>query len=141
MNFYQIAMDGPAGAGKSTVAKLLAKKLNFTYINSGGMFRSVAIYMLNNNLTPETIEIVRSDILAEKIKINQVKEDFFLNNENITHRLHSPEVSKLVPFISRFPFIRDFVEGNSIKIANTQNIVIEGRDTTTVVFPNATMKC
>lgn len=134
-------MDGPAGAGKSSIAKLLAKKLGFTYINSGAMFRCVAIYILKNNISLENQSLLEESIKKGKISISQTKDDFFLNNEKVTDRLHTPEVSSLVPVIAKIPFVRNFVEGNSANIAKTQDIVIEGRDTTTVVFPNATLKC
>jgi cytidylate kinase len=81
--FFQIAMDGPAGAGKSTIAKELANRLNFTFINSGGIFRSIAVATIKNNIEPLNITAIEN--LLESITVTQKGDDMYLNGENISN--------------------------------------------------------
>jgi cytidylate kinase len=81
--FYQIAMDGPAGAGKSTIAKELANRLNFTFINSGGIFRSIAVAAVKNNIDP--LNMTGIENLLDSITVTQKGDDMHLNGENISN--------------------------------------------------------
>jgi cytidylate kinase len=141
MSFKQIALDGPAGSGKSTVAKLLAKKLNFTFINSGGFFRAIALYIKQNNIDYQNLSSEQLKNILEKVEIHQVGEHFFLNNEDVTDKIHNSEISSIVPIIAKIPVVREYATKLQVDMANKTDIVIEGRDTTTVMFPNATLKC
>jgi len=133
---YIIAMDGPAGAGKSTIARRIASKLNFLFINSGGFFRTIALYYLQNNLTEDELEKH-----LDNIAIEQKGSDFFLNNTNVTSHITGPAISAVASVIARNESVRKKTEGLIKQMAVKNNVVIEGRDTTTVVFPNATLKC
>lgn len=137
--YYQIAMDGPAGAGKSTIAKELAKILNFTFINSGGIYRSVVVAVKQNNIDVSDINAIEN--LLKTIKVEQKGNDMYLNGNNISNLTWTNETTAVVPTIAQIPKVREFVKLTQRHIAESNNIVIEGRDTTTVVFPNATLKC
>jgi cytidylate kinase len=139
MGFFQIALDGPAGAGKSTIAKTLAKELNFTFINSGAIFRCICIAVIDSGITiTDNKEIAN---LLPSLSIGQKGDTIYLNNVDVSERSRANEISSIVPIIAKIPEVRTFAVDAQRKIAETDNIVVEGRDTTTVVFPNATMKC
>jgi cytidylate kinase len=134
--YYQIAIDGPAGSGKSTTAKHLAQKLGFTHINSGGLFRCYALLFIRNHATTEEQFIP----LLEKNNAYQVGDALFLNDEDVTKECYSQHVARFVPNISMLLSVREKVMATQHIIADKQNIVVEGRDTTSVVFPRATLK-
>jgi cytidylate kinase len=138
MSYYQIALDGPAGAGKSTIAKELSKRLGFTFINSGGMYRCIAIALLRNNTDISNIEEVTK--VLNTIDVTQNGNDLLLNGEVVTNICYTPEITRFVPTISPIPQVREACHEFQMRLANSNNIVAEGRDTTTVVFPNATLK-
>ncbi len=122
-----IAIDGTSGSGKSTLAKLIAKELSFDMLNTGLLYREITRSCLENNVNKENIdEIIR---LATDFDFHQGIEG-----------LHSENISQMVPFISRIPAVRDEVTKIQKKIAKNKNIVIEGRDIGTVVFPKADYK-
>lgn len=136
---YQIAIDGPSGSGKSTIATLLSQQLDFIYINTGLLFRgfSYIFYKLNpQNLSIENLikHLKKSDDIEYK------KGHFYYQKVNITEKLKSSEISKLSSEIAQIEILRNYILELEHKIATNQNIVIEGRDTTTVGFPNAFLK-
>jgi cytidylate kinase len=131
-------MDGPAGAGKSTIARALSKKLGFTYINSGGLYRCYAIALKNANTDITDINAILK--IINETNVNQSGDSFFLNGVDVTKLCYSKEISSFVPLISKIPEIRVASSDTQKKIAKLANIVIEGRDTTTVMFPGATLK-
>jgi cytidylate kinase len=136
--YYQIAMDGPAGAGKSTIARSLAKKIGFTYVNSGGLYRCFAIAIRDAAIDTNNInEIVR---LITETRVRQLGDKFFLNDQDVSERCYTKDISAFVPVISKIPEIRVACSESQEAIARSTNIVIEGRDTTTVMFPNALLK-
>jgi cytidylate kinase len=136
-----IAIDGPAGSGKSTIAKLLAQKLTakdgkeFTYINSGKLYRAITLGCLRANIDPTDSEKVID--FAKNIDICYEKTDVYLNGENITDLLHTDEIDRHSAPLSAIVPVRHIVNNLVQSIAEGQNIVVEGRDMTTVVFPNA----
>jgi cytidylate kinase len=136
--YYQIAMDGPAGAGKSTLAKRLARELGFTFINSGGMYRCFAIAIRDNGSDysniPEVIKAIKG------ADVSQIGTKMLLNNIDVTQKCYTPEITLLVPEISKIKEVRDECHDAQLRLATGTNIVIEGRDTTTVMFPDATLK-
>jgi cytidylate kinase len=136
--YYQIALDGPAGAGKSTIARALAKKLGFTYMNSGGLYRCYAIALKNANVDITNINQILKVI--NETKVNQAGDVFFLNGADVTKICYSKEISTFVPLISKIPEIRVACSDTQRKISQSVDIVVEGRDTTTVMFPQATLK-
>jgi cytidylate kinase len=130
-----IAIDGPAGSGKSTIAKLLAEKLDFTYINSGKLYRAITLGCLRQNIGVSDSEKVIE--FAKNINISYVKTDVFLNGENVTELLHTDEIDKHSAPLSAIVPVRHIVNNLVRSLSQGLNIVVEGRDMTTVVFPNA----
>ena len=134
-----IAIDGPAGSGKSTIAQALAEKLNikgpFTYINSGNIYRALTLGCIRNGINPSEPE--KALEYAKTAKIDYRDTSVFLDSEDVTNLLHSDEIDRLsAPFSAIVP-LRHVVNDVVRKIAGTHNAVVEGRDMTTVVFPNA----
>lgn len=136
--YYQIAIDGPSGSGKSSVAKQLAKQLNFTFINTGGMYRCYALALIKNN-----IDINDLNALMETLKNNKVDlkgDKLYLNNKDVTEQLSSQEVALMASKIGTINEVRQFCVAAQQEIAKGVNCVMEGRDIGTVVLPNATLK-
>jgi len=125
---FVVAIDGPAGTGKGTVAKILAKELNFTYIDTGAMYRAVSIEVLNNRLDLENIFIELED---KKV---------YLNKEDVTEKIRSKEITNIVSQVSENKEIRKKLVDMQRKMAEDKNVIMEGRDIGTVVFPNANVK-
>jgi len=136
-----IAMDGPAGSGKSTIAKLLAEKLKdqdgkeYTYINSGNLYRTITLGCIRAKIDINDSEKVIE--FAKDINISYNKTQVFLNGEDVTDLLHTDEIDRYSAPLSAIVPVRHIVNDLIRKIAKGQNIVIEGRDMTTVVFPDA----
>jgi len=130
-----IAIDGPAGSGKSTVAKLLAENLDFTYINSGKLYRAITLGCLRQKIDISDAEKVIE--FAKNIDISYVKTEVFLNGENVTELLHTDEVDRHSAPLSAIVPVRHIVNDLVRSLSQGRNIVVEGRDMTTVVFPNA----
>lgn len=136
-----ITIDGPASSGKSTVASLLAKKLNFIHLNSGSIFRAVTAFLVKQNFNIENISSI-SPIpqLAVEIKFINKTQQMFVNDENFTPFLRDNQISQLVPKVALNINVRNLVDDCQKEFAKTNNIVIEGRDTGSHVFPNADVK-
>lgn len=136
-----IAIDGPGAAGKSTVAKLVAKKLNLTYIDTGAMYRCLALYALETN-----IDITNEDALADAAsKINIFMDEssnIFLNGKNVSKEIRGEAVTKIASPVSYPRKVREiFVSKQRMLAENAQNgVVMDGRDISTVVLPNANLK-
>ena len=130
-----IAIDGPAGSGKSTIAKMLAEGKGFTYINSGKLYRAITLGCLRAKIDLQNSEKVIE--FAKNIDINYVKDQVFLNGEDITAFLHTDEIDKYSAPLSAIVPVRHIVNDIVRKIAKDNDIVVEGRDMTTVVFPDA----
>ena len=134
-----IAIDGPAGSGKGTLAKELAKRLNLVNIDTGATYRCVALKVLRNNISindeDEIIEIARS-IDIDLLKDGRV----LLDKEDVTKEIRSKEVTSIVSPISSIVKVREIMVDIQRKIAQGKDVVMEGRDITTVVFPEAEYK-
>lgn len=140
--FKVITIDGPAGSGKSTVAKLLAKKLGFFYVDTGAMYRAITLKFIKKNLSlKDKVKIIN---LAKNSKIllkNTSKGlKVYLDTKDVTQDIRRPEVTKYVSEISAIPEVRKEMLVQQRKIATKRNCVFEGRDMGTVVFPNAFKK-
>ena len=134
-----VAIDGPAGSGKGTVASILSKKLNLVNIDTGATYRCVALKALKNNLNVEDKdEIIK---LSNNIDIKfDLNNNVYLDGENVTKEIRSKEVTQIVSPISSIVEVRKNMVDLQRRLGNSNNIVMEGRDITTVVFPNAEYK-
>jgi cytidylate kinase len=141
-----ITIDGPAGSGKSTIAKLLSKELGFRYIDTGAMYRTITLLALENKISPEDEESILA--LARKSKIelegNPKDENQYtivkLNNRDVTVKIRSKEVGAAVSIVSKLSGIRKFLVKLQRKLAKEGGAVLEGRDTGSIVCPNAVLK-
>ncbi len=135
-----IAIDGPAGAGKSTTAKLLAEKLNYKYIDTGAMYRAVTLYALRNSIEPEQIDRLVGLIKEMDFRFENNGSKLLINSENVSEAIRNPEVSSRVSEFSKIAEVRELLVQKQREIGAEGGIVMEGRDITTAVFPNAELK-
>tara|TARA_B100001142_G_C14339357_1_gene657172 strand:- start:2787 stop:3434 length:648 start_codon:yes stop_codon:yes gene_type:complete len=136
-----IAIDGPAGSGKSTTAKLLADKLGFIYLDTGAMYRAVTLFLLNNKIDINNITAVQKSL--EKIDLsikNENKFEVYLNSKNVTNNLRQTNVDDSVSYVSKILDVRKKMVILQRNLSNNKNIVVEGRDIGSNVFPNADFK-
>ncbi len=134
-----IAIDGPAGAGKSTIARLLASRLQYTYIDTGAMYRSIALLAGRQGVSME--DAARLEALAAAAEIELLPEGrVCLNGEDITDSIRTPEVSAGASKVAAIGGVRVALVARQRQIAERRNVVMEGRDIGTVVFPNARVK-
>ena len=134
-----VAIDGPAGSGKGTITKLIAEKLGLVYIDTGATYRCVALATLRNNIKLEEKEKIIE--LAKNLDIDFDKNGrTYLNKEDVSDLIRSKEVSEIVSPISGIPEVRDIMVDLQRKMAEGKDVIMEGRDITTVVFPNAQYK-
>ena len=143
VNYISIAIDGPAGAGKSSISKELAKKLNYIYVDTGAIYRSLAYIALENNLNTKN-DIEKISDLAKKTKIDLKYIDnvqrIFVNDNDVTDFIITPEISKGASDVSAIPQVREALLSIQRDIAYKNNVLMDGRDIGTVVLPNATIK-
>ena len=136
-----IAIDGPAGSGKSTTSRLVAKQLRISYLNTGSMYRAVTLYFLNNNYSLEKNNIL--DVIKNidiDVSDSVERESIILNGIDVTSKLRTLKVSTLVSKISSNNLIREKMVEIQRRISEDKSIVIDGRDIGTVVFPDADYK-
>lgn len=140
--FYAIAIDGPAGAGKSTMARQLARELGFVYVDTGAIYRSVAYFMLLMGISPKDTDGVTR--LIDDVNLQIVYADgaqrMILNGQDITDELRTPEISKAASLVSAQKVVRSFLLDMQRDVARTHNVVMDGRDIGTVVLPRADVK-
>ena len=139
---YLIAIDGPVGAGKSTVAKITAKKLNIIYVDTGAMYRAVGLYVTRKGLDTKKSEDVNS-VLGEinlDVKLSNEGQMIYLNGEDVTKLIRTPEISMAASNVSAIPEVRVKLVDMQRKLAETKSVIMDGRDIGTVVLPNATTK-
>lgn len=137
-----IAIDGPAGSGKSTTARILASRLGYTYLDTGAMYRALTHFALTNNISPS--DEARLATLAARLPIVfEMQEDVnhvLINGVDVTEEIRSPEVTRHVSEVSAHKTVRKAMVAKQRKMGKKGSIVAEGRDTTTVVFPHADLK-
>ena len=138
MKNFIMAIDGPAGSGKSTIAKILAEKNNLTYLDTGAMYRMVALYFFENNVDLDNDMEVKLNL--DKIKMDIEKDKFILNGKDVSKDIRTPRVSGLVSFVARIKRVREKLVELQREISRGKNVVLDGRDIGTVVFPNAPLK-
>ncbi|MDE3198976.1 MAG: (d)CMP kinase, partial [Acidobacteriota bacterium] len=136
---HVIAIDGPAGAGKSTIARRLAGRLGYTYIDSGAMYRAVALWALRQNI--DLNDAHRLDQLARAAEIELLPgRNVRLNGEDVSSAIRTPEVSAAASRVAAIGAVRIALVVKQRKMADTVSVVMEGRDIGTVVFPDARVK-
>ncbi|CAN5426343.1 (d)CMP kinase [soil metagenome] len=138
-----IAIDGPAGTGKSTTARLLAKKLNYLYIDSGAMYRAVTFAILKNKIDPKNpaeANVKKMIDICSSSKLELKDDNVFLNDEDVTTSIRNVEVTNIVSTTSKVKEIRDILVAKQRQYAEQNSVVMDGRDIGTVVFPHANFK-
>ena len=137
---FIVAIDGPAGTGKGTMADILSKKYNLLNIDTGAMYRCVTLEMLNKNIKLDDEEKIEEMLKTIKIEMNHEKKKVYLNGEDVTQKIRSTEVSKYVSLVSSIKSIRIAMAGLQRKMAHGKDVIMEGRDIGTVIFPTADVK-
>ena len=137
-----IAIDGPAGAGKSSVARAVSKELGFIYIDTGALYRTVGLYMLQHGVDPEDLTAVENALkdITVDMKHEEDGQHMFLCGEDVTNRIRTPEVSMAASNFSKIPVVRSFLLSTQINMAERYDVLMDGRDIGTVVLPNAQVK-
>ncbi len=139
---YNVAIDGPAGAGKSTIAKLVAEKKGYIYVDTGAMYRGLAIHFLDKGIqAEETEKVIEACKDAEvKIQYENGTQQVYLNGTNITGRLRDEAVGKMTSKCSVIPKVREKLLDLQRDLARTQDVIMDGRDIGTCVLPGADVK-
>lgn len=139
---YQIAIDGPAGAGKSTIAKLVAKNKGFIYVDTGAMYRTIALYMLENKVDIQDEAQVSNRCVEAKVELRHIdgEQHVFLNGRDVSGFIRTEEVGNAASVTSRYPSVRERLTELQHQIAEQNSVVMDGRDIGTVVLPNADVK-
>ncbi len=139
---YSVAIDGPAGAGKSTIAKLLAAKMNYIYVDTGAMYRAMAVYFSQNNVNPSDEDAINEAVKNVDITIcyEDGVQQVILNGENVTSILRTEQTGKMASMTSKYAAVRTKLVDLQRKLADTSNVIMDGRDIGTTVLPNAFAK-
>ncbi len=144
---FIVAIDGPAGTGKGTITKLIAKEMGLVNIDTGAMYRSITLECLNNGINSALSIVEDKEKIIEiakkcKIEIEHIGEEqkIILNGKDVSKEIRSSEVTALVSPISSIPEVREIMVDLQRKMAEEKDVIMEGRDITTVVFPNANVK-
>lgn len=137
-----IAIDGHSGCGKSTTSRLLAKNLNFKYLDSGAMYRAATLYFVNRGISQNDTKKIKDELNNIIIDFKYVEDNqhIFLNDQDVENEIRSDEISNQVSLFSSNSSIRKFLVNKQKTFGINKNIVVEGRDITTVVFPDAEIK-
>lgn len=153
MSNFSVAIDGPAGAGKSTIAKQLAKKLSYIYIDTGAMYRAIGFYVYShvfkdnsfeiNEVTQRRIEVFLDQHLSDlKVSIDYIGDEqhIFLNEEDITFKIRTQEMGTMASVVSAIKSVREYLVYEQQMLASKTSVVMDGRDIGTHVLPNAQVK-
>ncbi len=139
MSTVNIAIDGPAGAGKSTIAKMVSAEMGYIYVDTGAMYRAVALYITENNIDDASIEneLKNADI---SLKFVDGSQRVLLGGRDVSELIRTPEISMAASRTSALPAVRAYLFELQKKIARENNVIMDGRDIGTVVLPNADVK-
>ena len=143
MKHYSIAIDGPSGAGKSTLARTLAEKFGFMYADTGAIYRTVGLAMLRGGIDPKDADAVSARLPELKIDLAHADDGLqhmYLNGEDVTAEIRTPEVSMAASAVSAHPSVRAFLMDAQRDIAKENSVIMDGRDIGTVVLPDADVK-
>ena len=133
-----VAIDGPAGSGKSTIAKLLAKKYDLTYIDTGAMYRMITLYLLENNIDINNLKEVER--VLNTVNLDMQGDKFFLDNVDVSTKIREKRINENVSKVASIKIVRSNLVDLQRKISNNKNVILDGRDVGTVIFPNAQVK-
>jgi len=137
MSGFKLAIDGPAGSGKSTISKLIATRLGWTHIDTGAMYRAVTLEAINLGID---LEQESSYLFLESIHIHYDSDKIFIGNDDVTEDIRDNKVTQNVSLVSSFPYVRRKMVELQQKAAESGNIIMDGRDIGTVVLPHADLK-
>ncbi len=142
MKNYNIAIDGPAGAGKSTIAKNIAQKLQFIYVDTGAMYRAMALFMLRQAIVTEDAGAVSRACNSVNIIIEYIggEQQVILNGENVTALIRTEQIGKLASAVAKHNAVRTKMVELQKNIAASSNVIMDGRDIGTIVLPDADLK-
>ena len=137
-----VAIDGPSGAGKSTISRILARELGFVYVDTGALYRAVGYYMLGHGIDPKETEAVAAALAELRVELGYEngEQQVRVNGEAPGDRLRTPEVSMAASAVSAIPAVRQFLLDTQRRIAEAENVIMDGRDIGTVVLPQAGLK-
>ena len=138
MNNIIVAIDGPAGSGKSTIAKIIAKKFNFTYIDTGAMYRMITLYLLENNIDFDDLKEIEK--VLNTVNLDMQGDKFFLDNVDVSTKIREKRINDNVSKVASIKIVRSNLVDLQRKISNNKNVILDGRDVGTVIFPNAQVK-
>ena len=138
MNNLIVAIDGPAGSGKSTIAKLLAKKYDLTYIDTGAMYRMITLYLLENNIDINDLKEVER--VLNTVNLDMQGDKFYLDNVDVSTKIREKRINDNVSKVASIKIVRSNLVDLQRKISNNKDVILDGRDVGTVIFPNAQVK-
>ena len=142
MKYVSVAVDGPAGSGKSTITKMVAEKLGFNYVDTGAMYRALTYNFLSNDL--KELEENKIKVLLEDLDFRVEYVDgvqyVYVNDVEVSDKIRTAEVSKYTSLFAKSPAVREFLIDTQRNLAHTNNIIMDGRDIASVVLPNADVK-
>ncbi len=139
---YAIAIDGPAGAGKSTIARILAKELTLIYVDTGALYRAIGYYMVASGVSIEddAAVIAALDGVRVSLAYKDGEQRVFVNDEDVSDRIRTPQISMAASKVSAIPAVRAFLLQLQRDIAATNSVIMDGRDIGTTILPNADIK-
>lgn len=139
---YNLAIDGPAGAGKSTIAKKIAKKMGFIYVDTGAMYRAMGLYLMQEGIDPSDSDAISLSCNGADISIcyDEGEQIVLLNGENVNHLIRTPQVSRMASMTSANKQVRKRLVELQKELARNNNVVMDGRDIGTCVLPDANLK-
>ena len=137
-----IAIDGPAGSGKSTTAKIIADQLGYTYLDTGAMYRALTYYAIKNNIAPSDDDRLAKVMEGLSIRFENINDiqHVYIGDDDVTTEIRTPEVTRQVSEVAAHKKIREVMVNKQKEFGKKGSIIAEGRDTTTVVFTNADLK-
>ena len=133
-----VAIDGPAGSGKSTIAKIIAKKFNFTYIDTGAMYRMITLYLLENNIDFDDLKEIEK--VLNTVNLDMQGDKFYLNDIDVSTKIREKRINENVSKVASIKIVRSNLVDLQRKVSNNKNVILDGRDVGTVIFPNAKVK-
>ena len=142
MKYVSVAVDGPAGSGKSTITKLVAKELGYNYVDTGAMYRALTYKFLSNGLKELEENDIKNSLENVDFRVEYVNgvQYVYVNDVEVSDKIRTAEVSKYTSLFAKSPAVREFLIDTQRNLAGTNNIIMDGRDIASVVLPNADVK-